>query len=158
MIEAISTLAILAMIMTAMLVVLKPQMQILKAKDAQRKADLNLISKALEDYLNDHPCYPEESMFLSILADCGGTSFRPYLSKIPCDPVTKQPYPYERPECKLYAFPVALSTPSPSPGVQNGYGCYDGECRQIIVGSNCPVEYLVIDCYGQCVHLVNQCQ
>jgi len=105
-IEAVSTLAILAIIMIAVLVVLNPQKQIMKAKDSQRKTDVKKISKALEDYLNDHPCYPEVGVFL----DCGGDGFRPYLSKIPCDPVTKQPYLYQRPECQKFAVFAALIT------------------------------------------------
>lgn len=63
--------------------------QIAKARDAQRKTDLTNIKKALEDYLIQNQCYP------ATLPGCG-QSFDPYLkTRIPCDPVTGQPYPYE---------------------------------------------------------------
>ncbi len=105
-IESITALAVLAIIMLVMLTISKPKMQILKAKDGQRKSDLSLISKALEDYLNDNPCYPDVGVF----SVCGGDSFHPYLVKFPCDPVTKQPYSYVRPECQKYVIRVTLST------------------------------------------------
>ena len=85
---------------------MKPLQQLAKAQDGKRKSDLNIISKALEDYLNDNPCYPSESP----IEDCGGTGFRPYLSKIPCDPQTRQPYEYVRVDCKKYALYAILTT------------------------------------------------
>lgn len=64
--------------------------QIAKAHDARRKGDLDRISKAFEEYYNDHDCYPD----VGILEDCGGTGLAPYLERIPCDPATKKPYVY----------------------------------------------------------------
>jgi len=62
--------------------------QIGKGHDAKRKDDLEKIRLSFEDYFNDHGCYPDES----VLANCGSGDFSPYLSYIPCDPVTKEPY------------------------------------------------------------------
>lgn len=62
--------------------------QIKKVRDSQRKEDLEKIRVAFEDYYSDTNCYPP----LSVLDNCGGDDLRPYLDKIPCDPVTKQPY------------------------------------------------------------------
>lgn len=105
-IELLIVVAVIGLITTVLFMTMKPLQQLAKAKDAERKTDLNIISKALEDYINDHPCYPEVSMF----AECGGYGFRPYLQKIPCDPETKQPYVYERPECQKYILYATLTT------------------------------------------------
>jgi len=94
------------LIMIISMTIFRPKLQIEKARDGRRKSDMNLISKAVEDYLNDNPCYPDEGF----LNDCGGDSFRPYLNKIPCDPGTKQPYLYQRPECSKYALYATLTT------------------------------------------------
>lgn len=62
------------------------KLQIAKARDGRRKADLAKIQKALEDYMNDENCYPDN-------LDCG-VSFEPYLSTIPCDPINNAYYNY----------------------------------------------------------------
>lgn len=58
-----------------------------KARDSRRKADLNRLKTALEEYYNDHQKYPDE------LPDCNSTSL--FKFKMPCDPVTGEPYFYE---------------------------------------------------------------
>ncbi|KKQ92410.1 MAG: hypothetical protein UU16_C0033G0007 [Candidatus Woesebacteria bacterium GW2011_GWA2_40_7] len=65
--------------------------QIFKGKDAKRKADIQRIQVALEEYEKDHNCYP-----LSQLVTCNpGTGLVPYLDRIPCDPLTNASYFYE---------------------------------------------------------------
>jgi general secretion pathway protein G len=65
--------------------------QIFKGRDARRKADLNRIQIALEEYEKDHNCYPPPE-----LLNCNpGTGLRPYLDKIPCDPMTGESYVYD---------------------------------------------------------------
>ena len=59
-----------------------------KARDAERKADLEKIRMAFEDYYNDNDCYPD----IGSLEDCGSAELYPYLKEIPCDPLTRQPY------------------------------------------------------------------
>lgn len=77
-VELIITLSILGVILMWMLLSFKPLTQICKAKDARRKADLNKIQNVLEDYYNDHNCYPPSFICKE--------SFKPYFSEIPCDP------------------------------------------------------------------------
>ena len=64
-----------------------------KARDATKKSDLKKISSALENYYNDHECYPSEVE----MADCNddNPALNPYLSKIPCDPKNKVAYTYK---------------------------------------------------------------
>lgn len=94
-----------------------------KARDAQRKADLQRISIAFEDYYNDHNCYPPED----ILNNCGGAELTPYLFKIPCDPITKQPYHYEpdtdHPACfRNFRILTLLNNLSDPVAADLGYG------------------------------------
>lgn len=64
---------------------------IFRAHDAQRKTDVANIRRAFEEYYNDRDCYPP----ITILDTCSSTALAPYLSKIPCDPTTSEPYKYQ---------------------------------------------------------------
>lgn len=75
--------------------------QLAKARDAQRKNDLEKMQKALEDYMNDKGCYPNPDEIR-----CGAT-FTPYLKTIPCDPLNNSWYNYfysydDRETCKSW--------------------------------------------------------
>jgi len=96
-IELLITVAIIAIVAVALLVLLNPKKQIEKAWDARRKSDLATLKKALEDYYNDKNCYPtaQEICYDDLTADntchiCGShpssPNFSPYLTKLPCDP------------------------------------------------------------------------
>lgn len=65
--------------------------QILKANDAKRKGDLHLIQAAVEEYEKDHDCYPPAELVVCHPGD----GLKPYLTQIPCDPVSKTSYYYE---------------------------------------------------------------
>lgn len=65
------------------------QKQLSKARDAQRKDDVEKIKVAFEDYYNDNGCYPPTNT----LEFCG-QEWNPYLKEIPCDPLTGEPYLY----------------------------------------------------------------
>ncbi len=78
------------LVILLMVVLLSLRTQILRARDARRKADLNRIQKSYEEYYNDKQCYPYEQA----LTNCGSNDLAPYLRKIPCDPKTNEPYLY----------------------------------------------------------------
>lgn len=61
-----------------------------KSRDSKRKADLDRIKIAFEEYYVDNDTYPPADA----LSNCGGDELRPYLSNIPCDPRTKTSYCY----------------------------------------------------------------
>lgn len=64
--------------------------QIFKGNDAKRKGDIKRIQVAIEEYEKDNNCYP-----LPHLVVCNpGDGLKPYLSKVPCDPITKASYYY----------------------------------------------------------------
>ena len=96
-IEMVIVVAILALLLIITMMSWKNQLN--KARDAQRKDDLQRISIAFEEYFSDFGCYPPEN----ILDNCGGGELKPYLDKIPCDPVTDKPYEYvpdgDKPAC-----------------------------------------------------------
>lgn len=103
--ELLIIVALIAVIATTVLILLNPMQQINKAKDSQRKHDMDVLRKTFEDYYNDKSCYPKpnevcynaksqyapsEAIICNI---CGNESaplnfsnFSPYLPKLPCDP------------------------------------------------------------------------
>lgn len=104
-IELLIVLSILALLLVLWYVL--SQTQLSRSRDAQRKADLDRISIAFEDYFNDTNCYPDPD----ILLECGSTAFQPYLDRIPCDPISGEPYvyvPLEENQCKGYRVYAAL--------------------------------------------------
>jgi type II secretory pathway pseudopilin PulG len=77
-------------ILIAVLILINLQSQVSKANDSRRKSDLNRIQKAFEEYYNDRQCYP----YLEVLNECGGRQLDPYVKRMPCDPIRKEPYFY----------------------------------------------------------------
>jgi len=88
-IEVLVAVAIIAILI--MLVIGTFIRQIAKGNDARRKADLDRIKVAVEEYEKDHNCYP-------LVIACGGDErnlLHPYLNNVPCDPVTRDTYGYD---------------------------------------------------------------
>ncbi len=86
--ELLIVVSIVILLLLFLLINLKTQLQ--KGRDTRRKADLGRIQKSFEEYFNDKQCYPYEE----VLDDCGSNNLAPYLKKVPCDPVTVEPYLY----------------------------------------------------------------
>lgn len=89
-IELIIVIAILAIL--AVIAIVAFRNQIFKGNDAKRKADLNRIGVAAEEYEKDHNCYPPADLVVCTPVDSG---LQPYLNNIPCDPITHLSYYYE---------------------------------------------------------------
>jgi prepilin-type N-terminal cleavage/methylation domain-containing protein len=97
-IELLVVVAIIALL--TLMVILALRNNINKANDAKRKADLQRIATAFEEYYSDKDCYPAGS----ILTTCGSSGLKDWgLSTVPCDPVFKTPYCYitdaDKPTC-----------------------------------------------------------
>lgn len=104
MIELLISVAIIATLAVVFLLFARTQLN--RAHDADRKADLDRIKIAFEDYYNDNGCYPPAT----ILDNCNGPELRPYLDRVPCDP-NGDPYlylPVEGAECSGYRLFTAL--------------------------------------------------
>ena len=67
------------------------RLQVFKGNDARRKADIKKIQVAIEEYEKDNDCYPPSE----IVVCESGDGLRPYIDKIPCDPVSGESYYYE---------------------------------------------------------------
>lgn len=127
---AFSIVAILATIAVSQL-----RSQILKGNDAIRKADLNRIRVAAEEYEKDNNCYPPAA-----LMSCNpGDGLVPYTKKIPCDPTTKASYAYDIPagSCvtwfRLYATLEYSMDPAITPNIGPG-----GAYNFVLKSSNAP--------------------
>lgn len=99
MIELLITIAIVAVM--SMVFILSRGMTLSRGQDARRKSDLARLGVAFEDYYNDYNCYPQREL----LQNCGSGDLAPYIAKIPCDPQSKQAYPYYLDaSCEWYAL------------------------------------------------------
>lgn len=87
-IELLIVVSILALLMVT--AAFSFQLQRKKGFDARRKADLAKLKIALEDYYNDRRCYPTAA----VMSHCDLADLQPYLEKVPCDPLSHQPYGY----------------------------------------------------------------
>ncbi len=118
-----SIIVVLAVILVAYF-----RSQTLKGNDARRRADINRIKIAVEEYEKDNDCYP----LLSEMQKCGTDptiAIHPYLNDVPCDPATKGPYTYE-PSCttddccpvwyRIYGDMDYTQDPSLTPGIGPG--------------------------------------
>jgi prepilin-type N-terminal cleavage/methylation domain-containing protein len=86
--ELLIVVSIVVLLLLLLLINLRTQIK--RANDSHRKADLNRIQKAFEEYVNDKRCYPGQD----VLSVCEGTTLAPHLPRVPCDPVTRTPYLY----------------------------------------------------------------
>lgn len=99
--EVLVVIGLIALLLTAALILFNPKRQIERAWDAQRKHDLATLRKVIEDYYNDknrYPnaaeiCYPDTLQQVGDVCSCficgkasGSPSFSPYLTLLPCDP------------------------------------------------------------------------
>ncbi len=66
-----------------------------KARDAQRKADLDNIARALEMYYNDLQRYPSSLIWGFPLEHDLGSEIIVYMKKVPEDPSSDQDYCYQ---------------------------------------------------------------
>lgn len=88
-VEVIIVMAILMILMVVALGIFKPAAMVNRSQDAKRKADLERIKTAFEDYYNDKGCYPDYNQYGHKMIDktyCGQDFFKPWLGKWLCDP------------------------------------------------------------------------
>jgi type II secretory pathway pseudopilin PulG len=93
--------------------------QIFKGNDARRRADIDRMKIAVEEYEKDHNCYP-------LYVTCGiipTQPIYPYLNNVPCDPVTNASYFYEHENdsCpgwyRFYSVMDYVQDPTLTPGI-----------------------------------------
>lgn len=129
-IELIIVITIIAFL--ALLILFMTKKPLFKGNDARRKGDIKNLQTAVEEYQNDNNCYPT-----STVVTCQpGNGLKPYISAIPCDPVTKASYFYdydsEHPTCpKWYRIYAKLE-------VADSAGYYSGDYNYYAGSANAP--------------------
>ncbi len=87
-IELLVVMGVIGTLAAGLVVIMNPTAMLAKARDAQRKNDLNQIQQALETYYDDYNSYPAALSDLS-------SSTATYMEVIPNDPVdSKYKYTY----------------------------------------------------------------
>lgn len=102
-IELLVAIIIIAILGTAMITLSNPLGQLGKARDAERKSDLDQVQKALEIYYNDNNRYPLEASGKindKKITDSDniiewGNPWLPYMQTLPKDPLASQSYIYK---------------------------------------------------------------
>jgi prepilin-type N-terminal cleavage/methylation domain-containing protein len=97
--ELLIVVAILALLIISLF--LGVNLQLMRSRDAQRKAHLEKLRLVFENYYNDNQTYPPENIFFNggtksdpAICDQPLAALQPYLDKVPCDPDTREPYNY----------------------------------------------------------------
>ena len=104
-IELVIVIAILGILLILSMMSWRRQLD--KARDADRKTDLQRLSVAFEDYYNDHECYPNPDILAGPI-----DGLKPYLDKIPLNPITKASYYLEHSDCASYRILTELDNDS----------------------------------------------
>ena len=136
-IELLIVIAIIAILILLSWVSWRQQID--KANDADRKEDLDRLKTSFEEYFNDNEAYPPQD----ILDNCGGNEMSPYLSSIPCDPTTNQPYCYVVDPANPYGFRILVPLQNNSDVDIAELGCdgtnycgFEEECSDLGEGFN----------------------
>ncbi|OGM83814.1 hypothetical protein A2434_01610 [Candidatus Woesebacteria bacterium RIFOXYC1_FULL_41_14] len=90
--EMMIVVAILGIL--ALISIMSYMQQQYKGNDSKRKADLDRIKIAVEEYEKDNNCYPPSSLMVKCGSDAD-IAIHPYLNDVPCDPTTRKAYRYE---------------------------------------------------------------
>lgn len=101
-IELLVVIAVFSILVTGLVITINPTAQIGKSNDAKRKSDLVQLQKALETYYQDKGKYPSNPGVANYTINDGGaknwgTSWSPYMTKLPKDPLSTNTYVYFSP-------------------------------------------------------------
>jgi general secretion pathway protein G len=116
-VELLISLSVVALLAIVALLYLRGQT--FKGNDARRKADIERIRVAVEEYEKDHDCYPQ---YVSCGVDPAQPIY-PYLNNVPCDPVTNASYMYDFPDTacpgwyRFYSELEFTQDPVATPGI-----------------------------------------
>lgn len=147
-IELITAIAVLAVMLSAALVILNPLEQFKKSSDARRKSDLDHVRKALEIYYQDFNRYPPS--FQGNLSTDGtadgviawGSDWAPYLDVVPKDPSSSKRYAYWTDATgQSYGLFAALDRGANDPqSCNNGAACVTANTYSLSCGA--PPDYI----------------
>ncbi|OGH41751.1 MAG: hypothetical protein A3H79_01230 [Candidatus Levybacteria bacterium RIFCSPLOWO2_02_FULL_36_8b] len=138
-IELLIAMAILAILVTGLIVTLNPFAQIQKANDARRKADIAQIQKALETYYQDNGAYPSSADY-KINAIDWGDPWIPYMGNLPKDPDSSKQYAYFVPPAfngQTYYLYASLDRETDSQACSGGTDCQSVPAPNLCGGKVC---------------------
>lgn len=124
-IELIVVVGIVSIMASAVMAVLDPFQQVLKARDARVKSDLAQIQKTLESYYQDNGSYPISCGDYTIgTPSCipWGSAWTPYMNIVPKDPTSAHNYLYYRPDGQTYYLYANLGRGGKDPQACNTAG------------------------------------
>lgn len=93
-VEMLLIIILVGILTTVVILIINPQEQLKKARDARRKDDLAQISKALGNYNLDNGSYPLSTSDYQIEGAPWNFSWQPYMVKAPQDPLPPRSYSY----------------------------------------------------------------
>lgn len=129
-VELLIAMAIISILATGLIMVINPVVQIQKASDSRRKADIAQIQKALEAYYQDNGAYPASSG--GYIAPGGsvilwGDPWPPYMGNLPKDPkFPAKDYAYYAPPAfsgQTYYLYASLDRENDSQACNGGTDC-----------------------------------
>lgn len=130
--EIMVGMVLVAVLASLVILVINPQEQLKKARDAKRKDHLQVVSQALGRYSVDKDKYPLSTADYQIQNAPWGSFWDPYLSPVPKDPLPTQSYVYYS-NGVFYQLYAKLEIPDPGGCGSCGPG---GEYNWSVVSSN----------------------
>ncbi len=115
-IELLVTISLIAVIAGVFILIINPQTQLKKARDAIRKNDLQTLSQAITKYSLDNGKYPLSTENYQIINAPWGSAWQPYFTSVPKDPLPSQKYAYYS-DSSVYQLYAKLEIPD-----RNGCG------------------------------------
>lgn len=130
-VEMLIVIALVGVIAATLIFGINPIGQLQKSNDAHRKSDLAAIQKALELYYQDNGSYPASSADFKIYINAStknwGTSWSPYITTLPKDPIPTNTYVYYSPASSngqtYYLYATLQRGASDKQGCNNGNAC-----------------------------------
>jgi len=136
-IEMLVVLAIIGIIGAALLATINPFAQLQKSNDSRRKSDLESVQRALELYYQDKGSYPasvSNQIAPGGTAVAWGSSWSPYMSKLPKDPTSGNNYVYYSPAGNQSYYLYA----NLQRGAKDPQSCNNGNACTSLSGSGFP--------------------
>lgn len=130
--EVMVVMVLVAVLASIVILVINPQNQLKKARDAKRKDHLSQISQALGKYALEKAGYPKSTADYQIENAPWGSSWQPYIVPVPKDPLPSQSYTYFS-DGKSYQLYAKLEITDPAGCGSCGPG---GEYNWGVVSSN----------------------
>lgn len=154
-IELIVVMGVISVLATVLITIINPIAQFAKSRDGKRKADLEQMRAALEEYRADQGSYftpPGSQAYLVACGNSFSTGSTTYIQNMPCDPLgsgqlyNSQNYAYGvNPTGSSYAAVACLENANDSQGLTKAQLTAQIPSGIVIPMINCTTFYLVVN-------------